>query len=373
VASITHGITEHRAPPRHISRWGWRDIAVRTFKEVMDDRVMLFAGGVTYFLLLALFPAVTAFVSIYGLFTDPATVSQQLALLRGVIPPGGLSIIQDQLTRLTAQPAPSLSLALLVSLIIALWSASSGVKALFEAMNVAYDEKEQRNFLVLNAVALLFTLAGLVASAVMLAVVLAIPVVLGLLGLGAGLEWLVQIAGYVVMVLVLLTAIAALYRFGPSRPQAKWRWITPGAVLAVLVIGVVSALFSWYAASFGHFDKTYGSLGALIGFLFWTWVSVMAVLVGAELNSEIEHQATGVNAVAENARTSPLAAKANATSATGPMIDTDDGGRRDDWMRGYKAGIRQAHGPKPRLPLAYAIPAALAIGLLSRRVNHRAQ
>ena len=287
--SLRHDLSTHNAVPRPAI--GWKKVLLQTFKEIGDDRVTLIAGGVTYFLLLSLFPSVTAFISVYGLFVDPAAVGNQLDLFANVLPAGGLEIIHDQLLRITEQGKPALGFALLVSLAIALWSSSSGVKAMFEAMNVAYDETEKRNFFALNAVALCFTLVGVVAAAVMLAVVVAIPALLSVIGLSSGADWLVQIGGYVVMVLVLLTGIAALYRFGPSpRAGMKWRWITPGAVLAIVAIGIISALFSWYASNIGHFDKTYGSLGALLGFMFWMWICLIAVIVGAELNSVLDDQ-----------------------------------------------------------------------------------
>ena len=287
----------------------WKSVGLATGHRFGENRATLVAAGVTYFLLLALFPAVTAFVSIYGLFADGTTIAKNMALLSTVVPAGGLQIINDQLSRLTAQGAPTLGFALFVSLAIALWSASSGVKSLFEAMNIAYEVKETRNFFVLNAVALAFTLAGMVVAAIVLAVVVAMPIVFGFVGLGKGFEWLIQAAGYAVLALVMLLGIAALYRFGPSRPDAKWRWISPGAGLALIVIGTVSGLFSWYAANFAHFDKTYGSLGALIGFLFWMWVSNTAVIAGAELNAELDRQtgkAPPVEALRDNAHPTPV-------------------------------------------------------------------
>jgi membrane protein len=237
------------------------------------------------------------------------------------------------------------------------------VKSLFEAMNVAYDEREKRNFFMLNALALLFTLAGIVGALVMFAVVVALPLVLGFIGFGKGFEWLVTIGGYVLMGLVILTGIAALYRFGPSRQQAKWRWITPGAVFALIVILVVSLLFSWYASNFAHFDKTYGSLGALIGFLTWMWVTVTAVIAGGELNSEIEHQ---------TARDSTTGAEAPMGQRGATMADTlgeasdmdhhDDprAGKSEEWVEGYEAG-RHERPNAHRWPLKYSIPAALAV------------
>lgn len=268
---------------------GWKDIVVRTFKEVGNDKVTLVAAGVTYFLLLSLFPALSATISVYGLVADPATVQQNLQQLASFVPEGGRAIIEEQLSRLVAQDAPTLGLALAISLGLALWSASAGVRAMIDAMNIAYGEDEQRGLLKRTAIALGFTLGGVIGALVMVTAVLGVPVVLGMLGLGA-VGFVVQIAAYLVLGLVLVVGLATLYRYGPSRQKAKWRWITPGAILAVIVIVLVSALFSWYAANFAHYEKTYGSLGGLIGFLTWVWICVTAVIVGAELNAEAEHQ-----------------------------------------------------------------------------------
>lgn len=276
--------------PVAIPARGWKDVLKRTLAEVKQDRVTLVAAGATYFMLLALFPTMAAFVSLYGLFTDPVTVQEHLSLVSAFVPAGGLELIRDQLTALTEQGGATLGWGLLISLALALWSASKGVKTMFEAMNVAYDERESRNFLKLNAMALAFTLAGLVGAILMLGVVVVLPGIINLLPLSSGAEILVQVAGYALVALGLFVGIAALYRFGPSRRAAKWRWLTPGALLAVGLVLVVSVLFSWYSANFANYEKTYGSLGGLIGFLTWIWISISIVLVGAELNSEAEHQ-----------------------------------------------------------------------------------
>jgi membrane protein len=352
--------------PAEMPPLGWKDIGLRTLSEIGEDRVTLVAAGVTYYLLLALFPTITAFVSIYGLFADPATVRDHVSMLAALVPAGGLAVINDQLERLASEDAPTLGFALLLSLGIALWSASAGVKSMFEAMNVAYDEDEKRNVVVLSAIGLLFTLAGIVGALVMLGVVVALPLVFGFLGLGKGFEWLLQIAGYVLMVVVLLVGLAALYRFGPSRRQAKWRWITPGALAAALAILVVSALFSWYAANFANFDKTYGSLGALVGLLTWMWLTVTAVIAGAELNSEIEHQTARDSTVGRprpmGARQARMADTLGAASDDTPIGEDDPrAGRSAEWVAGFEAGRHHARHPEKPLPLAYALPAALAV------------
>jgi membrane protein len=357
------------AAPTEVPARGWKDILLRTASAIGEDRVPMVAAGVTYFLLLALVPGLTAFVSLYGLFTDPATVREHVTLLTSVVPPGGIEIIDEQLTRLTEQGAPTLGLAFVGSLAIALWSASGAVKSLFDAMNIAYEETEKRNFFELSGLGLLFTLAGLIAAIVMLAVVIVLPIVLAMLGLSKGFDWLVQGAGYLLVAVLVYAGIAALYRFGPSREQAKWRWVTPGALLALAIILVLSLLFSWYAANFANYDKTYGSLGALIGLLTWMWISVMVVVVGAELDAEIEHQTARDSTTG---REMPIGLR-NATMAdtvgrsTSEREDDRYDDRGPDWKAGYEAAMRRRLArPGPRLAINYVLPAAVGVLLAER-------
>ena len=361
--------------PTQMPGKAWKDILWRTWGEISNDRITLIAAGSTYYLLLALFPTLVAFVSLYGLFTDPSTVNQHLALLSGIVPPGGMEILHEQLTRLTQQGPVTLGWGLALSLGLALWSSSSGIKTLFEAMNIAYDEREKRSFIQLNGLALLFTLGVLVAAILMISVVVIMPALLGAIGLSSGLEWLVQVLGYGLLVIVLFAGIAALYRLGPSRQQAKWRWLTPGAVLAVAAIIAASLLFSWYSANFANYEKTYGSLGALIGFLTWMWISVTVVLVGAELNAEIEHQTAEDSTVGAD---TPLGTR-NATMADTVGKSIAEGGDTSDSAAG---GERQTRHPVPphreparRSPLTtgglvLALPVVAMLWLLKGRHNH---
>lgn len=358
--------------PHRIPRRGWKDILWRTYGEINDDRVVLVAAGVTFFLLLSLVPGLSAFVSVYGLFNDPVTVRDQLDMLSGVIPSGGMEILNEQLTRLTGQGGSTLGWALVVSLGLALWSASASVRALFQAMNVAYGETEDRNFIQFNGLALLFTLAGLIAGVAMIGVVLVLPLVLGFLGFGEGMGWLVQGLGYLLVLVLLVCAISALYRFGPSRNQAKWRWITPGAVVAVVVILLVSLAYSWYAANLANFDATYGSLGALIGFLFWMWISSAIVIVGAELDAEIEHQTARDSTIGEEApmgsRNAAMADTLGKAAIEGGEATDDEGSRSPEWQQGYEAAHReQRQGRFSIGSLAFTIPAALMLSWLERR------
>jgi membrane protein len=345
--------------PQAIPLPGWKDILWRLYESIAEDRIMLTAAGVTYYLLLALVPTLTAFVSIYGLFNDAASVVDQLQLLVGIVPSGGLDLIREQLLRLTAESNNTLGLTLLVSLAIALWSASAGVKAMFEAMNIAYHETEKRNFFVLNAVALLFTLGGAVGAVLMVATLIAMPPQLQFLPGGAGLEWTVRIASYLVLLLVIVVGLAALYRWGPSRQQARWRWITPGALTAVILLGLTSVAFSWYVTNFSDYGKAYGSLGALIGLLTWIWISVTLVIIGAELNSEIEHQTARDSTTGEPA---PMGERgAYMADNMGKVIPLD----KD------KVKTARPQGERPKKlswgVLAFAVPAALVAGMAQRR------
>ncbi len=359
--------------PQQIPAAGWKDVFWRTYHEFNDDRVTLIAAAVTYYLLLSLFPTLTAFVSIYGLFTDPATVAEHVNMLASVVPEGGMEIINEQLTRLTTAGETTLGFALLISVAVALWSASSGVKTMFEAMNIAYDEKEERNFFVLNGTALAFTIGGIIGAILMIGAAVLVPAILQFVGLGAGFEWLLRIGSYVLLAAVLLLGLATLYRFGPSRQQAKWRWVSPGAILATIIVIVVSLLFSWYASNFGNYDKTYGSLGGLIALLTWMWISVTAVIIGAELNSEAERQTRRDSTAGAD---SPMGQRnANAADTVGETADdqsrenNDFAGKSAEWMAGYHAA-RDRFNPRRQHSLgalAVALPASLALSALRRR------
>jgi membrane protein len=369
--AMTKGHGQHAASPHEIPPAGWKDVLGRLLSEIGEDRLMLVAAGVTYYTLLALVPSLTAIVSLYGLFNDPATVNQQVTLLQGLLPQGGLQIVEDQLTRLTASGRTTLNFTLLISLVIALWSASAGINALFDAMNIVYDEKEKRNFFVRTGMALLFTLATIIVAIVFVAVVIAMPVVLGFLQLGGGFKWLVGVLAYVLMMVILSLGIATLYRWGPSRAQAKWRWLSIGSGVAVIGIIVISVLFSWYAANFGNYNATYGSLGALIGFLTWIWLTVTMLLIGAELNAEMEHQTAIDSTVGERPR--PMGERgayiADHVAAFGAESTPDGKGFKDPEKRAEEARLHQA--PSRRVnwgTAALVVPAAL---VMSWTLKHR--
>src|SRR5215212_3443710 len=288
-ASREPGRGREATSPTEIPARGWKDILWRVYEEVNKDRILAVAAGVTFYGLLALFPALAA-VSIYGLFTDPATIQDHLTLLSGVLPGGALEVIGEQVKRITSKGRGTLGFAFFSGLAISLWSANAGMKAMFDALNVAYDEDEKRGFIALNLRSLAFTLGAILFIVLALVGVVVVPVVLNFIGLGKVTEWIISIARWPALLAVIVGALAVLYRYGPGRSNPQWRWISPGSIVAAIVWVVGSMLFSWYVSNFGNYNETYGSLGAAIGFLTWIWLSTTIVLVGAELNSEMEHQ-----------------------------------------------------------------------------------
>jgi membrane protein len=284
------GIGRAARQPGDIPWRGWWLIARRTVLNFFGDQVMLISAGVTLYLLIALVPALSTIVSIYGLFSETESISEQLSLLSGIVPAGGLDILRTELTRIAGESDQTLGWALILALAVAFWSASLGVNGLFVAMNVAYGEDEKRNVFLRTAGVLLFTVVSSVVVVVAIAAVVIMPAVLAIVPILGDADWVVRIASFLILGGLLLVWLGALYRWGPSREGARWRWITPGAAFAIVVILLVSVLFSWYVASFANFSASYGSLGALIGFLVWLWFSTIAVVMGAELNAEIERQ-----------------------------------------------------------------------------------
>ncbi len=287
--------TMSRSPKREkpVSLWQLRGgdvvaIVKSTVQQIGEDRVTAVAGGVTFFGLLSLFPAITAFVSIYGLAADPATITRHLDMLDKLLPQGALDIIRTQVESIASSPDAALSMAGIVGLLVAFYSANGGMKALLSALNVAFFQTETRGFLRLNLVAMGFTLGGLVMLALMLGVVAVIPILLQWIPLPEDSRNLVSLLRWPILFVVLLLALAAVYRWGPAVPNSRWRWISPGALFAGVALVVASMLFSWYASNFANYNETYGSLGAAIGLMMWLWLSATIILIGAELNSEIE-------------------------------------------------------------------------------------
>ena len=289
-----------RAAERGRGRWakypwnipwrGWRDILWRTYNQFNEDRLLAVAGGVVFFVLLALFPGLSAIVSLYGLFADRATFADHLSLIASIAPAEAYGIIKSQIERVISKGNDQLGVTFLVSFGLALWSANAGVKAAMDALNVAYEEKEQRSFISLNIESLLFTFGCIVGLLLAIGFIMALPLIFNFLGLSSFAETIIFYGRWPALVLLLVTFISTLYRFGPCRRHAKWTWLTPGSVVAAILWLGGSYLLSLYLENFANYDAVYGTLGAAVGLMMWLWLSAIAVLFGAELNAEIEHQ-----------------------------------------------------------------------------------
>ncbi len=265
----------------------WKYVLVQLYQEIMADRLLSLAAGVVFYGLLALFPAITALVSSYALFSDPATIGTHLALLENVMPAGGYGIVQEQISRIVSGTTGELSLAFFVSLAVALWSANAGLKAIIDALNIVYGVKEQRSFIRLNAVSLAMTVCTIVGLLLAIAAVVVLPVVLSYLPFGGAGAGIVAWLRWPALILMAMLALALLYRFGPNREHPRWQWFSIGSAFAAFGWLAGSLALSWYLGNFANYNATYGSLGAGIGLMMWLWITAIVVLVGAELNAVI--------------------------------------------------------------------------------------
>lgn len=290
IAAAEPGRGRWAGSPLAIPVKGWKDILARTYAEIGDDRLLALAAAVVFYGLLAIFPAVTALVSLYGLFASPATISDHVATLATFLPAGSFQIISDQIGRVVAKSDGKLTFAFVAGLALAVWSANAGIKAMLDALNVVYGEEEKRSYLTLNLVSLAFTLGAIVLALVAIGAVVVFPLMLDRLGLADRAALLVSLLRWPVILVVLIATLAVLYRFGPSRREALWQWVSVGSLFASLAWIAASAAFSFYLSNFGNYDAAYGSMGAAIGLMMWMWLTFIVILVGAELNSEVEHQ-----------------------------------------------------------------------------------
>lgn len=269
---------------------GWLEMVRSLWRKTGEDRILLIAAGVTYYALLALFPAIAALVSLFGLFADPGVIGQQLSGLSGVLPDGALQVVGDQIRRIQAHGGGTLGAYFLVGLGFSLWSANAGTKSLFDALNVVHGEREERTFLRFNLQSLAFTLGAIVFVSLAAGTIVILPAAFALIGLESLAASAVALARWPLLLIIMMLGLALIYRYGPSRPPMGWRWISWGSGTATVLWLAGSMLFSWYVASFGSFNRTYGSLGAAVGFMIWIWLSVVIVLVGAEIDAVLDDQ-----------------------------------------------------------------------------------
>ena len=276
--------------PGQIPKAGWRDILVRTWREMGTDHVSMVAAGVAFYGILAIFPAFTAIISIWGLMFDPQTILDQIAQVGHVLPQEAQEVITSQASSIAEGAGTGVTLAAIGGILLALYSAMKGVKSLIEGLNIIYDEDEKRGFFKLNLVALLLTLALIFVMIGVLGLLVLWPALAGAFDFSSILETLINWLRWPLLGLVAMLGMAVLYRYAPSRDRPKWRWVTPGAAVATVLWIIGSIAFSIYMRYFGDYNETYGTLGAGIVLLTWLWLSSFVVLMGAELDSEMEHQ-----------------------------------------------------------------------------------
>jgi membrane protein len=302
-----HGRGRKARTPVHIPWRGWKDILIRTYHEIQADRLLSLAAGVVFYSLVALFPAIAAGVSVYAFFSDAVSITNHLSLAADVVPGASLDMLREEITRIATRSDGKLTFGFLIGFGIALWSANAGMKAIFDALNIIYDEEEKRGIVWLNVVSLFFTLCAIGGMLIALSAVVVFPLALAALGYSSlDAPWMIGVLRWPLMFVMVIVALAILYRYGPSRRIAKWRWLSVGSIFAAVAWLAVSVLFSWYLGNFANYNATYGALGAVVGLMMWMWLSTIVVLVGAELNSEIEHQ-TAIDSTVGSAK--PLGAR----------------------------------------------------------------
>jgi membrane protein len=295
ISAHVHRAKEQGRGRRATAPWqipwaGWKDIFWRVYASINDNRLLAVAAGVVFYSLLAIFPAIAAFVSLYGLIADASTIDSHLSLAAGIFPAGAVDILHEQITRLTAKTDAKLGIGFITGLAVALWSANAGMKGIIDALNVVYDEKEKRSFVKLNLLSLLFTVIAILSLMIALAAVVIAPIVFSAIGLSSLQGLAIAALRWPLLLVLAAVALAAIYRYGPSRTEARWQWLSVGSVAAAIAWLIGSVLFSWYISHFGAYNATYGSLGAAVGMMMWMWISAIVILLGGELNAEIEHQ-----------------------------------------------------------------------------------
>jgi membrane protein len=276
--------------PSAIPVRGWRDVALRVKREIKQDDVPLLAAGVAFFALLALVPALVALVSVYGLVADPADIQRNVEDVLAAAPTEVRDLVQSQLSSIVDSSPQGLRLGALAGLVVALWSASSGIKHLIAAVNRAYDEDETRGFIRLRGLALILTIGAVVGLLVALYALVVAPNSLSDEGSSSVLRTTLLVVRWPLLAIAAMVGLAVIYRYAPDRAEPRWNWVSVGAVFATLVWLAASVGFSIYSANFGRYNETYGALGAVVVMMLWLYISAYATVAGAELNAETERQ-----------------------------------------------------------------------------------
>ncbi|KJS42842.1 MAG: membrane protein [Rhodospirillaceae bacterium BRH_c57] len=278
------------ARPLDVPMKGWKDVLFRVKDEITNDNISVVSGGVAFFSLLAIFPAIAAGVAIYGLIASPQDVQQQVQAMSQMMPPEAQGILEKQMNDAAQSSSGAMGFGAIAGILFALWSASKGTKSLVTALNIAYNEEEERGFIKLTLINLGLTLGGLVVAIATLFLVAAVPAILSLIDLGQLWQWVISLSRWPILFLVMLGTLAVLYRVAPDRKPPLWRWISPGAITATLLWILGSIAFSIYVSRFGSYNQTYGAIAGVVILMMWLYLTAFVVLLGAEINSELERQ-----------------------------------------------------------------------------------
>lgn len=328
-----HG--RHAAHPQEIPGKGWRDILTRVKSQIGSDHVSLVSAGLAMYALLAVFPGLTAAVAIYGVFASPADAVQHMQTIAGILPPGTWDLFAHQLQTLTTQAEGSLTITALVGILVALWGARAGMSALMVATNIAYAEAEKRHFIKQTLVSLAFTVGAVLVFLIAVAIGVVLPLGLEVLGTSGWVQVLAGALRWVVLWFMAVVGLAVLYRYGPSRKPARWRWVMWGSAIAASLWILVSVGFAFYVASFATYGKTYGALGAVIALLMWFYLSSFTVVIGGLVNAEMERQTSRDTTVGHE---KPMGQRgAFAADTLGPTADAAPSGKEQEKAQGAPA------------------------------------
>lgn len=285
-----HDRGRHAESPKDIPAKGWKDTFLRVKNGIKRDHVSMVSAAMAYYCLFAFVPALTSVVLIYAWISDPSEIYGHIEKASSVIPAELQTMLKSQLGGLASKASSTLGIGAIGSLLVSLWAASKASSALIEALNIIYEQEEKRGFFKSTALALGMTLLGAVLSILAIGVIVGIPAITNFFNFPEAIETAATIGSWVLLLAIFSFYLSFAYRYGPDRDKAKWKWVSSGAVIASVLWVIVSALFSWYAKEFGNYNKTYGSLGAVIVLMMWLYISSFVVLLGGEINAESEHQ-----------------------------------------------------------------------------------
>lgn len=281
-------MNQNKTSSSRISFSGWKTILTRVKDQVSENNVSIISAGVAFFAFLAVFPAIAALVSIYGLAMDPQSINNQLSQISGMMPQQAYDILKDQLESLVETSGSALGLSMAIGLLFSLWSANKGTKSLFTGIDVAYDIVNTRGFIKQNGITLLFTFGAVILLIISMILIVAFPALVGLIGLPSGIENFINWGRWVLLAVILIWFLGMVYKYAPDKSTPRFKWVMPGALMATILWLIASWGFSFYVSNFGSYGEVYGSISAVVVMLLWLFITSFIILLGAELNSEIE-------------------------------------------------------------------------------------